>query len=72
MDDLISTKATLKVLYRVLERANTDSSEYQNTFEQFVMWHLSSFDYSRLDKIQGYEANAWKIIYNDTKWIDIK
>ena len=67
MDDLITIKNTICVLENVLERLN--GSDYNNTFEQYVLWHLVNTNFTQANKEQLIRLEVWRDIYNNLPYV---
>ena len=72
MDELMLIKSAIKVLGRVLQRANSNESEFRNTFKEFILFNLVNIDYLKQDNIQRFQSQIWKEIYDISEYIKIK
>jgi hypothetical protein len=70
MEDLILLKCAIKVLGEILERAYMSPNDYDNTFEEFVVYNLVNI--APEDDIRRYELSVWQTIYKQIEFINIK
>jgi len=67
-NSLVEINVALTVLYRVLERFKSKKSGTKNSFKDFILWHLTNFNYNPTDA-QIIELNIWREVYSICDWI---